>query len=853
MATSLSSPYRPSVIHWLVSGALAVVVVLFVGNRMVQERATVAAASIVRIHAEADPIVSASLELDAAVDRIESAVTTTLRSAMPAGEVEAPPSTSETASAQLALLAARQGLQGLAVSPQLNQLLDAYSLDADQLVNLDAQRRRATRDYGRAIGSLAARVSGAGGDGIWVGEQNVARRSLTELATAVNAIRAAALDNGLAAFDQPSPTLTRAEQQFERLLQRDRADLRRSPGVAWLELSREDLARARRARQAAQSTRAEISETSSRFLVRRADIEQRTRVELVEPARRKMADAAVRAEQIARDANEAVANVSLRVLAIVLLVFAGTGFAIAAPIRRLREGTRHVAAGALSARVATGGPRELDELAQSFNAMAGELGKAQAQLLSDQALLEDRVAERTAQLRHLAMHDPLTGLPNRRHLFAELDAAIDVATGLGTHVALLVIDLDDFKTSNDSLGHIFGDRLLQAVSSHLQHEFGSEALIARLGGDEFTISKNQVYSAGEVDALAARVVACFRRPLQIDDRELLISASVGSAMAPDHGSDTESLLRSADAALFRAKALGRNRHHAYSPSLLAANDMKFRTEQALRRAIGDDALLLHFQPEISLSTRRVTVAEALLRWRRADGTIATAGEFIGLAAQSDLISQLNVWALDAALAALARQRAGLWPEMRVAVNVSSRQFMAPDFISRIEAALRRHALPPGCLELELTEDVLQTGSGTIAALQSLRAMGITIALDDFGAGFSSLASIERLPLNRVKFDRRLIAAIDENERSTAIVTSMIRLCHELGLAVTAEGVERPAQLALLASLGGVDVQGFLIAQPQPLEELVVQLPALLERTRQLTGAAGGRIAGLSRRQRRENP
>ena len=853
MVTSLSSPYRPSVIHWLVSGALAVVVVLFVGNRMVQERATVAAASIVRIHAEADPIVSASLELDAAVDRIESAVTTTLRAAMPAGEVEAPPGTSDTASAQLALLAARRGLQGFTVSPQLNQLLDAYSLDADQLVSLDAQRRRATRDYGRAIGSLAARVSGAGGDGIWVGEQNVARRSLTELAMAVNAIRAAALADGLAAFDQPSPTLTQAEQQFERLLRRDRADLRRSPGVAWLELSREDLARARRARQAAQSMRGEIGETSSRFLAQRADIEQRTRVELVEPARRKMADAAVRAEQIARDANEAVANVSLGVLAIVLLVFAATGFAIAAPIRRLREGTRHVAAGALSARVATGGPRELDELAQSFNAMAGELGKAQTQLLSDQALLEDRVAERTAQLRHLAMHDPLTGLPNRRHLFAELDAAIDVATGLGSHVALLVIDLDDFKTSNDSLGHIFGDRLLQAVASHLQQEFGSEALLARLGGDEFTISKNQVYSAGEVDALAARVVACFRRPLQIDDRELLISASVGSAMAPDHGSDTESLLRSADAALFRAKALGRNRHHAYSPSLLAANDMKFRTEQALRRAIGDDALLLHFQPEVSLSTRRVTVAEALLRWRRADGTIATAGEFIGLAAQSDLISQLNVWALDAALAALARQRAGPWPEMRVAVNVSSRQFMAPDFISRIEAALRRHDLAPGCLELELTEDVLQTGSGTIAALQSLRAMGVTIALDDFGAGFSSLASIERLPLNRVKFDRSLIAAIDENERSTAIVTSMIRLCHELGLAVTAEGVERPAQLALLASLGGVDVQGFLIAQPQPLEELVVQLPALLERTRQLTGAAGGRIAGFSRRQRRENP
>ncbi len=453
--------------------------------------------------------------------------------------------------------------------------------------------------------------------------------------------------------------------------------------------------------------------------------------------------------------------------------------------------------------------------------------------------------ERTAQLRHLAMHDPLTGLPNRRQLFDELNAAIDVATGLGTHVALLVIDLDDFKTSNDSLGHVFGDRLLQAVAARLQNEFGKEALIARLGGDEFTISKSQVHSPLDLDELAARVLGCFRQPLSIEDRELLISASVGSAMAPDHGADTESLLRSADAALFRAKALGRNRHHAYSPSLLAASDTRFRTEQALRRAIADDALLLYFQPEVSLATKRVTVAEALLRWRRADGTIAAAGEFIGIAAESDLISHFNVWALDAALATLARQRAAGWPEMRVAVNVSSRQFLATDFIGRVEAALRRHGLAPDCLEIELTEDVLQTGRATIEALQNLRALGITIALDDFGAGFSSLTSIERLPLSRIKFDRSLIAAIDENERSAAIVTSMIRLCHDLGLAVTAEGVERPSQLALLTALGGVDVQGYLIARPQPIDVLSAQLPELTEKVRTLSAASPAQLTSMS--------
>jgi EAL domain-containing protein (putative c-di-GMP-specific phosphodiesterase class I) len=263
----------------------------------------------------------------------------------------------------------------------------------------------------------------------------------------------------------------------------------------------------------------------------------------------------------------------------------------------------------------------------------------------------------------------------------------------------------------------------------------------------------------------------------------------------------------------------------------------FRTEQALRRAIDNEALLLHFQPEVSLGRGRITVAEALLRWRRPDGSIATAGEFIGYAAETDLLTHLNLWAVDAAVAALAAQRARGWSELRIAVNVSARQFLLSDFVARIENALHRHDLAPDSFEIELTEEVLQTGRGTIEALRSLRALGLTIALDDFGAGFSSLASLERLPLSRVKFDRSLIAEIDANERSAAIVTSMVRLCHDLGLAVTAEGVERPSQLAMLHALGGADVQGYLVSRPTPLEELAsirADLPArlapLLDRT-----------------------
>ena len=829
MSTAPDNARRSSLVTWLAGGALAVVVVLYAGNRLIQQRALDSAAKIVQIHSEADPIVRGSADLGAAIQDIANVVTSALQSTATAQNVAPARVLIELGAAEQNLNAARTALADVAISAPLVALLDSLPTEGAALLRLDFERRASVTAYSRAVARLRERVSSAGGDGIWVGEQNVARRSLMELAAAVNDLQSAAMAGGAAAIDLPASALPQAEQQLRAALREHSAELLRSPGAAWMELMREDLARAERERRAAQQRRAEVQDATGAFLGRTSEAGTRVRSELAEPARRQIAAGAVRAREIAQDANDAVATVSLGVLAVVLIVFAITGYGVVTPIRRLREGTRRLAEGGLTTRVQRGGPGELDELAQSFNSMADALGKAEAQLLAEHSRLEERVVERTAQMRHLAMHDPLTGLPNRRHLFEELNAAIDVANGTNTMVALLVIDLDDFKTSNDSLGHAFGDRVLKAVAAHLRREFGGEALIARLGGDEFTISQAHVPSGAEVDALAARVVASFQKPIHVGDRELLISASVGSAIAPDHGTDTEALLQSADAALFKAKALGRNRHHAYSPSLLAASDRKFRTEQALRRAVADDSLLLHFQPEVSLSRGRVTVAEALMRWRQPDGSIATAGEFIGFAAEMDLLTELNVWALDAALATLARQRAAKWPDMRVAVNVSSRQFMLADFIGRVESALRRHDLTPDCLELELTEDVLQTGRGTIEALQTLRSMGITIALDDFGTGFSSLASIERLPLSRVKFDRSLIAAIDENERSAAIVTSMVRLCHDLGLAVTAEGVERPTQLALLSGFGGVDVQGYLIARPQPVEDLVAQLPALRER------------------------
>lgn len=836
MAGPPSSPRGVSLPVWLGAGALAVFIVLLTGGRLIQQRAESSAAQIVRIHAEADSIVRTSVELGLAVNELAAVVSLADPADGETGDAASDSSLARLSAVQAELATALAGLDVRHVSGQLLSLLDRLPADAATLLRLRGESRAALATYTRTLGRLRGRVGAAGGDGIWVGEQNVARRSLTELAAAVNSLQAAALSGGAAA-DPSLPALVRAEAEVRAVLRRHAGEFERSPGAAWLELVREDLTSMQRARRLAQTSRRDAVQLHAVFLERVDESLVRIRAELTEPARRRLAEGAEQAGRIAAETRRAMTNVSVVVIAMVLAVLAITAWVVLTPLRRLREGTRRLAEGGHGTRVEPAGPRELVELASSFNQMADALERAETRVRAEHARLEERVLERTAQLRHLALHDPLTGLPNRRRLYEELDAAIDVAHGTGSQVALLVIDLDDFKTSNDSLGHAFGDRILASVARHLSAEFGHEALVTRLGGDEFTVSKTQVSGFAEAEALADRVIRCFQRSLPVGDRELLISASVGWALAPEHGRDTEALLRSADAALFRAKALGRNRQHGFSPSLLEASDRKFRTEQSLRRAIGEQALLLHFQPEVSLARSQLTVAEALLRWRRPDGSIAAAGEFIGYAAESDLLTTLNLWALDAAVAALAREQRNGWTALRVAVNVSARQFLLADFVTRIESALARHGLEPGSVEIELTEEVLQTGRSTVEALRALRGLGLTIALDDFGAGFSSLASLEHLPLSRVKLDRSLIAGIDANDRSMAIVTSMVRLCHDLGLSVTAEGVERPAQLNMLQALGGVDVQGYLIGRPEPLEDLATTARALPTRLAPMLGRA----------------
>ncbi|HYM28289.1 MAG TPA: bifunctional diguanylate cyclase/phosphodiesterase, partial [Steroidobacteraceae bacterium] len=361
--------------------------------------------------------------------------------------------------------------------------------------------------------------------------------------------------------------------------------------------------------------------------------------------------------------------------------------------------------------------------------------------------------------------------------------------------------------------------------------------LARLGGDEFTLLLENVQSAEQVEAHAAQVVDTLQQPLIVDGRVLTTSASVGASLYPDHAADAEGLLRAADVALFRAKELGRNRFTLYSAPLYDAAAQRFRLEQSLRRAVEGGELMLMYQPQLSLHTFEATHMEALLRWRKPDGRIATAQEFVHVAEKTGLIHDLTDWILQSAAQAAAAWRAQGWPRASVAINVSPPQFFESDFVEHVARTLEATRLPASALELEITETVFQTGPAIIESLRRLRALGVAIALDDFGIGYSSLTSLEQLPITRVKLDRLLIAGVDSNPRSAAIVRSIVALCHGLGLQVVAEGVERATQLEFLSHCGPIGVQGFLLAQPVEAGAAAAEARAAAARAREALEAA----------------
>ncbi|HTW39166.1 MAG TPA: EAL domain-containing protein [Steroidobacteraceae bacterium] len=705
-----------------------------------------------------------------------------------------------------------------------------------ELTSHAAQREEWQMRRRAALDAISRRVRSAGGEGLLIaGNEVVARRSLANLDSAINALRAEGA-TGLGAAG--------AEQHLRSLLADNAPELTRSPGPAWLELTQDDLRQATRLRGDIERFDAANGAARRAFAQEGAGLLSFLQTHLQQPARVSLASAAEHAASAAADAQHTLSLTGIAVLSVVLLISLVLAFRIILPVRRLTAATRRLASGERDARAGRAGLAELDELAESFNAMADQIAVVEQELRTYQSELEEHVAERTRQLHHLAHHDPLTQLPNRRNLGARLEAAIARAAAIRGRFALLFVDLDNFKSINDTLGHTFGDRVLQAIGERLQHAAGPHAFIARLGGDEFTVLLENVHSAETVAARVGALLEALQQPLVVEGRMLSTSASVGASLYPDHATDPDTLLRAADVALFRAKDLGRNRFALYSPELSDAAAQHFRLEQSLRRAVETGELLLMYQPLVALHTLEPTGVEALLRWRMPDGRIATAAEFIHVAEETGLMRELTGWVLRSATRAVTRWRSMGWQRACVAINVSAPQFFESDFVEHVAQALDAAGLPPSALELELTETVMQTGPATIQALEQLRELGVDIALDDFGIGYSSLTSLEQLPITRVKLDRTLTEALDTNSRSAAIARSVIALCHGLGLQVVAEGIERPAQLELLARCGPVSVQGFLLAPAVDADAVPHEAQAAASRARALLGQAGEASASV---------
>jgi len=725
------------------------------------------------------------------------------------------------------------------VSPAISDLRVNMALHVTRGRDLAAQATQRAEWVARRyalLDGVQQRVNAAGGAGVRIDQDQVfARRSLAELVTAANALR------GFGGAGSGA----KEEKAFRTVLANHESELARSPGTAWVDLVRGDFAEAVRLRNAIEKFDVINGSARREFLDEGIALVVNAQKELQAPARRGLLMAASKAAASAEEAEATLARTGIAVMGVVLLISIALMFSIAVPVRRLTNVTRQLASGNRAARAPRGGSAEIDALAESVNAMTDQVVAAETELRAHHAELEKHVAERTRQLHHLAHHDPLTQLPNRRQLSSRLGGALSRAASTGHKLALLFVDLDNFKSINDTLGHNFGDRVLQVVAERLKSAAGARTLLARLGGDEFTVLIEDVKSHEEVLERGNEIVAALQQPLSIKGRVLSTSASVGASLYPEHASDADALLRAADVALFRAKELGRNRCAIYRPSLYDAAAQRFRLEQSLRRAVEAGDLMLMYQPQIALHTFEPVGVEALLRWRKPDGRIATATEFIHIAEKTGLMHELTEWVLRAATSAVAAWRAQGWARATVAINVSPQQLFEGTFADHVKQALDTTNLPPNALELELTEMVFQTGTSTIEALSRLRAMGVAIALDDFGIGYSSLTSLEQLPITRVKLDRMLVAAVDSSPRSAAIARSIIALCHGLGLQVVAEGVERGPQLEFLARCGPVGVQGYLLSHPVLGDAVPTEVAAAATRARSLLAEAALRPEGES--------
>ncbi|MBD0345805.1 MAG: EAL domain-containing protein [Coleofasciculus sp. Co-bin14] len=432
------------------------------------------------------------------------------------------------------------------------------------------------------------------------------------------------------------------------------------------------------------------------------------------------------------------------------------------------------------------------------------------------AVMQKRVED---MLRHQASHDRLTGLPNRMLFDERLSLALATTHRYGEMLAVVFLDVDGFKTINDTLGHAIGDQLLQNIAQRLRGCLRSGDILARWGGDEFTLLLSPIGSAEDVAKIATGILETINAPLQFEGQELHIKASLGIALAPYDGEDSETLLKNADAAMYRAKQQGRNRYQLYTSAIGTKAQERLVLENNLYKALERQEFHLHYQPQVDLQTCEIVGMEALIRWQSPTLGFISPSAFIPIAEEMGLISAIGEWVLWTACAQnRAWQSLGL-PPIRMAVNLSARQFQQKNLVEMIAQVLESTQLEPRYLELEITESIaMQDISLTISVLRTLRSMGIQIAIDDFGTGYSSLSSLKHFPLDKLKIDQSFVRDLVKDSYDAAITKALVALGHGLKLEVVAEGVETQEQLAFLRSIQCDGMQGYLLSRPLPTQE-----------------------------------
>jgi diguanylate cyclase (GGDEF)-like protein/PAS domain S-box-containing protein len=443
-----------------------------------------------------------------------------------------------------------------------------------------------------------------------------------------------------------------------------------------------------------------------------------------------------------------------------------------------------------------------------------------AVLLALMDITERKRAE--ARLAFLAQHDGLTGLPNRNLLRQQMDEILLHTRRSAEKVGLLVLGLDNFKSVNDTLGHGIGDKLLRGVAKRLRSTLREEDVLARLNSDEFAIMQTGMNRPEEAVLLSRRVLEAIADPYLLDGHSVVIGATIGIAMAPGDGDDSEKLLKNADMALSRAKTESRGTFSFFEAGMDARAQSRRKIELDLRDAIQNDVLRPYYQPLVDLASGRITGFEALVRWPHSERGMISPGEFIPVAEETGLINALGVLMLRRACT-----DAALWPDdVRVAVNLSPAQFRTANLLSIVMDALKQSGLPPKRLEVEITETLLlEKSSQVLATLHALRALGVRISMDDFGTGYSSLSYLRSFPFDKIKIDQSFVRDLDANRDAQAIIRSIVSLGKGLGVTITAEGVETEAELSCLRGEGCHEGQGFLFSRARPNAEIVELLKA----------------------------